>query len=173
MPSSVCLARASKDLCDSRRLCHYRFCPKEALESTKTESSSKSLKTLKKCRKEADYKGELSISVQGQFHSVNFVLSQLHRMNITAVFNAHFLLIMFISFSFISFSFFCSVSSLCRWTNISSIYTQLLVQQHENTLRANKTSFQKQHMGLKMTTDGSYGCLWLQTGFSHIWDHLT
>ncbi len=40
MSSSVCLARASKDLYDSRHLCHYRFCPKGALESTKTESSS-------------------------------------------------------------------------------------------------------------------------------------
>ncbi len=40
MPSSACLAHASKDLSDGRRLCHHRFCPKGPQESTKTESSS-------------------------------------------------------------------------------------------------------------------------------------
>ncbi len=36
MPSSTCLARASKDLHDSRRFSHCCICPEGALESTKT-----------------------------------------------------------------------------------------------------------------------------------------
>ncbi len=35
MPSSGCLARATKDLYDSRHFCHYCFCPEGVLESTK------------------------------------------------------------------------------------------------------------------------------------------
>ncbi len=43
MPSSACLTRASKDLYDSMRFCHYRLCPKGSLAPTKTESSLQSL----------------------------------------------------------------------------------------------------------------------------------
>ncbi len=39
LPSSACLARATKDLYDSRRLSYYRICPKGEQESTKTKSS--------------------------------------------------------------------------------------------------------------------------------------
>lgn len=62
-----CRQWASTDIYNCSRWCHYRFCPKGAQESTKTESSSRSLKLICKFKNTPNKTGFRYVLILGFF----------------------------------------------------------------------------------------------------------